>query len=265
MPKFNKPTPEKLNTIWAINSLGGDTVEPSVSKVEQGWVQEKPPYETENWINQQHDQYVAYINQLGIPEWDQYTEYQNGKSYVQGSNNVIYKCIQTHVNKNPATAGNEAFWERFEGNRQATTTTRGTVELATNNEVSQGSSTTRAVTPSGILSGLLGTGSLTEDGYFKIPINVSGSKREVIVAWCSNTGVVGSDSAQITASFPINIPKVLHLQLTHGVATDAEAAEMAYSVKDFTSNDATATFRRISGSNEGSETVRASFLIIGYD
>lgn len=113
MPKFNKPTPEKINTIWATNAVTGDIVEIDTSKIQQGWAQEKPPYESENWINQQHDQYIAYINQLGIPEWDQYTEYQAGKSYVQGSNNLTYKCIQTHTNKNPATAGNESFWKRF--------------------------------------------------------------------------------------------------------------------------------------------------------
>jgi len=202
MPKFNKPTPEKLNTIWAVNAVSGDVVEIDTNKIQQGWVQEKPPYEYENWINQQHDQYVAYINQLGIPEWDQYTEYQNGKSYVQGSNNVIYKCIQTHINKNPATAGNEAFWERFEGNRQATTTTRGTTEFATPPEVNS-AVPNLAVTPESLLLGFASTGNLVPSkGHLKIPLEVSGQRRNFIVQWGTITGLSNTSFS----TTPLDVP-----------------------------------------------------------
>ena len=157
MAKYVKP--ELLNLVWASDALPADKPSPDSSgefsgvgitvDVAEGWTQVKPPYEVENWIQNQQSQFNAYINQLGVPEWDTDTEYQTGKSYVQGSDNRIYKCILTHSGRNPAS-GNPSYWELFEGNRQATTTARGTVELATSAEAQAGTSDSLAVTPSGL-------------------------------------------------------------------------------------------------------------------
>lgn len=142
MAKYIKP--EMLNTIWAST---GDVAEPDVNgeftgvgvtvDITEGWTQIKPPYQVENWIQNQQSQFNAYINQLGIPEWDAETEYQTGKSFTQGSDGRIYKCIQTHTGRNPVL-GNPSYWETFEGNRQATSTERGTVEFATIDEARTG-------------------------------------------------------------------------------------------------------------------------------
>lgn len=157
MAKYVKP--ELLNLVWASDALPADKPSPDESgefsgvgitvDVAEGWTQVKPPYQVENWIQNQQSQFNAYINQLGIPEWDADTEYQAGKSYIQGSDNRIYKCILTHSGRNPAS-GNPSYWELFEGNRQATTTARGTVELATTAEAQAGTSDSLAVTPSGL-------------------------------------------------------------------------------------------------------------------
>ncbi len=170
MAKYVKP--ELLNLVWASDALPADKPSPDSSgefsgvgitvDVAEGWTQVKPPYEVENWIQNQQSQFNAYINQLGVPEWDTDTEYQTGKSYVQGSDNRIYKCILTHSGRNPAS-GNPSYWELFEGNRQATTAARGTVELATDAEVQAGTSDSLAVTPSalkGILEVLFPVGSV---------------------------------------------------------------------------------------------------------
>lgn len=161
MAKYVKP--ELLNLVWASDALPADKPSPDSSgefsgagitvDIAEGWTQVKPPYEVENWIQNQQSQFNAYINQLGVPEWDTDTEYQAGKSYVQGSDNRIYKCILTHSGRNPAS-GNPSYWELFEGNRQATTTTRGTVELATDAEAVTGTSDSLAVTPSGLKAGI---------------------------------------------------------------------------------------------------------------
>lgn len=208
MPKFNKPTPSKINTVWATNAITGDVTEIDALKIQQGWVQEKPPYESENWINQQHDQYIAYMNQLGVPEWDQYTEYQAGKSYVQGSNNIIYKCIQTHVNKNPATAGNETFWEVFEGNRQATTSKRGTVRFATDSQAASAVLEDVALTPSNILSSLYATATLETEGQISIPVNASGIKKNLLVKFGSS-GTLSSPGQLLTVTFDNPFPTSL--------------------------------------------------------
>lgn len=112
MPKFNKP--DTPNVIWGVNALEEDLTRPDDSYIQTGWTQVKPPYEYENYSMNKLYQGFAYYNQLGLPEWDSDTEYQAGKSYVQASNMKIYKCIQTNVNKNPATAGNSSFWRLFD-------------------------------------------------------------------------------------------------------------------------------------------------------
>ena len=222
MPKFDKPS--NLNTIWASEALSQNNVYPSVSYAEEGWLQVKPPYQYENALNFKHDQMLAHLNQLGIPEWDSTTEYQAGKSYVQGSNNVVYKCIQTHVNKNPATAGNETFWNVWEGNRQATTGARGTTQYATSNQAKTGTSNNVALTPFSLLDGFVGIADLSDKGYMKIPVNVSGVRREVIVQW--NRQATGSSD-----TYAIPYPnRALNVQITDS------GSKLAYGVTNITAS-----------------------------
>ena len=91
MAKYNKPN--SINTIWAVNALSQDLEKPTDNYIQTGWTQVKPPYEYENWSMNKLHQGMAYLNQLGIPEWDMNTEYQAYKSYVQGSDNRLYRCI----------------------------------------------------------------------------------------------------------------------------------------------------------------------------
>src|SRR5690554_7088986 len=179
MAKYNKPN--SINTIWAVNALAQDLEKPTDSYIRTGWTQVKPPYEYENWSMNKLHQGMAYLNQLGIPEWDMNTEYQAYKSYVQGSDNRLYRCIQTHTNRDPV-AGNTAYWEVFEGNRQATTARRGTVELATQSEVNTGDRGDLAVTPSTLQNK---KASQTAEGILRFATNAevaSGSRNDVALS-----------------------------------------------------------------------------------
>lgn len=147
MATFVKPS--DLNTVWASEAISADIEKPSDSYIKKGWEQVKPPYEYENWIQNQQSAFIAYLNQYGFIGWDNETQYIKNQSIVRASNGLLYKCIQTHTGKNPAS-GNTSYWEVFEGNRQATTADRGTVELATTSEVAAGTSGSLAVTPSGL-------------------------------------------------------------------------------------------------------------------
>jgi hypothetical protein len=40
------------------------------------------------------------------------TEYQGNLSYTQGSNGLIYKCLQTHIGLDPTNTNNNLFWVR---------------------------------------------------------------------------------------------------------------------------------------------------------
>lgn len=107
MANISKPV--GLQTIWA---NGGTRIDPGVSKVNIGWVVQLPPYEYQNWVDWRQDTFNAHVSQHGIPEWDAETEYQGNLSYTQGSNGIIYKCIATHTNKDPANPLNSTYWAR---------------------------------------------------------------------------------------------------------------------------------------------------------
>lgn len=97
---------QDMTDIWASS---GDVTAPNPAKIATGWVVEAVPRQWWNWFENRQDTNIAYMLQKGIPEWDTFTEYLNNKSYVQ-RNNVVYKCIQTGVNKDPATQ--TAYWTK---------------------------------------------------------------------------------------------------------------------------------------------------------
>lgn len=105
MANITKPT--GLSVIWA---EGGTKIDPGTSKYSIGWVVQLPPYEYQNFIDNRQDRAIAHINQHGIPEWDSITEYQGLLSYTQGSDGIIYKCLQTHTNKDPSNPLNNTYW-----------------------------------------------------------------------------------------------------------------------------------------------------------
>lgn len=82
--------------VWA--SEGGLSA-PSTEKYLVGWVDEKPPYEQENYVQNLQDKKLAYIFQEGIPQWHSSTEYsQNSLTKYLG---VVYKALVDNLNKQP--------------------------------------------------------------------------------------------------------------------------------------------------------------------
>ena len=83
----------------------GNRAEPTSDKQLEGWVQEIPPHEMENWVQYKQDLAIKYLYQEGIPEWDSSFEY-NTTSYVK-YNGVIYKLAEDaevpNTNKQPDT------------------------------------------------------------------------------------------------------------------------------------------------------------------
>lgn len=106
MPQILKPS--NLSLTWA---SGGDVLNPGDTKYATGWQVEIPPRQWFNYLDNRQDTAIAHINQHGIVVWDNTTEYQEDKSYVQGSTNgTIYRCVQTHTNQNPETDLTNTYW-----------------------------------------------------------------------------------------------------------------------------------------------------------
>ena len=105
MAKYTKPNYAEQ---WA---SAGNIVAPNSAKIQAGHIVEKPNYEYMNWLQNRQDTAIAYSLQMGIPEWDNTTQYQytsnSHASYVQ-RNGVVYKAIQTGTNKDPLTEA--AYW-----------------------------------------------------------------------------------------------------------------------------------------------------------
>lgn len=105
MANLLKPT--GVNNIWAVT---GTKTDPGTTKASTGWVVELPPYQTANWIEFRQDSFIAHSNQHGVPEWDAVTEYQGNISYTKGSNGIVYKCLLTNINTDPANPLNSTYW-----------------------------------------------------------------------------------------------------------------------------------------------------------
>ena len=105
MAQFLKPS--NLNNVWA---SGGDRIYPGDTKYATGWQVEIPPRQYFNEIDYKQDQMLAHLNQHGIPVWDNETEYQADRSYVQGSTGTIYRCVLTHTNQNPDLDVSNTYW-----------------------------------------------------------------------------------------------------------------------------------------------------------
>ena len=96
-----------MTYVWA---SGGSKTAPSNVKIQTGWIVEKPEFEKMNWVQNRQDDSLAYIFQMGVPEWDSAVEYQHSatyKSYVQ-RNGLVYKALQVGTNKDPASEA--AYW-----------------------------------------------------------------------------------------------------------------------------------------------------------
>lgn len=101
-PNFN-------NGLWA---SGGAIVAPSNTKIATGWTAEVPPFQWENYAQNRQDQGIAHILQHGISVWDNLTEYQAGKSYVQGSDGLLYLARTTNTGVNPVTDSSFVNWTK---------------------------------------------------------------------------------------------------------------------------------------------------------
>lgn len=89
-----------MTQIWANT---GAKVQPPEAKIASGWGYEMMPFEWENWIQNRNDSMLSHINQRGIPEWDANTEYFANKSYVTGSNGLVYAALVNNTNVNPVS------------------------------------------------------------------------------------------------------------------------------------------------------------------
>ena len=89
---------------WA---SAGNVAIPSTEKTAEGWIEEIPPSELANYIENRQDESIAYLMQQGIAEWLNNLEYQP-TSRIQYAG-VVYKALSVNINQQPNT--NPAIWQ----------------------------------------------------------------------------------------------------------------------------------------------------------
>lgn len=105
-------TKPDFSYVWA---SGGAIVMPSNVKTQTGWTAEVPPFQWENALQNRQDNAIVHLFQKGISEWDAGSNYYfttNGtRSYVQGSNGIIYVAVQDNLGQNPTTDLSNTYWK----------------------------------------------------------------------------------------------------------------------------------------------------------
>ena len=108
MAEISKPD---YRYVW---SSGGANVAPSNTKIQTGWTSEVPPYQWENFLQNRQDNMLSHINQHGVPQWDALTEYFGTRSYVTGSDGIIYRSVQNSgpntTTQDPVTDTADNYW-----------------------------------------------------------------------------------------------------------------------------------------------------------
>lgn len=105
MAEIDKPS---IDVAWAET---GDRTVPAGSEITTGFpFGFKPKRDTFNWLAYRSDKMHQHVNQHGICAWDATTGYIGGKSYVQGSDGVVYIAKNDNAGVNPVTDTSEAHW-----------------------------------------------------------------------------------------------------------------------------------------------------------
>lgn len=207
MAEINLPD---MALLWA---SAGDVLQPSDSKIQQGWSPEVPPRQWFNWLDNRQDQAIAHIAQHGIAVWHPTPEYQAGKSYVQGSDGIIYKALTTNTNINPV-GGAPGNWE------SAFVTASTATQVASAAQARAMTANNVYISPLQLSNAFTGTNqSVAASGFQKLPGGL-------IIQW-GIASVSGSSTALM--DYPIPFPNTC-FQMTgaHDSATDSAATQFTY-------------------------------------
>lgn len=190
-----------MSLIWG---SGGDVLKPSDSKIQQGWQPEIPARQWFNWLDNRQDQAIAHIAQHGIAVWSDTLEYQAGKSYVQGSDGIVYKAITTNTNTDPV--GNVGDWESaFLSADQA-------VQVATAAQSRAMTANNVYLSPLQLANAFTGTNQqLAANGYQKLPGGL-------IIQWGFTSTTTASGTTTLPTPFPTFFRSIVATDATTGTA-----------------------------------------------
>lgn len=109
-------TKPDMSEVWAQTGVTEDprTQYGDVDKIKDGWVQEIPLFESENYMRNRADQMLAHLNDYGIAVWDSVSEYPNkawSRSSVDGE---VYVSIQAVPAGEDDPSLEPTYWKLFQ-------------------------------------------------------------------------------------------------------------------------------------------------------
>jgi hypothetical protein len=223
-------TKPDMEFIWA---SGGAIIEPSDVKKQTGWTPEVPPHQWENWVQNRQDQYIAHVNQRGIPAWDGNTEYEaGGLSYTQGSDGKIYKSVTASgpstTTQNPTTDVSDTYWTvAFADVGAFLTQTAGDARYAQkNNNLSDLNNLATARTNLGVQNAVEAG---IQGAFSNLKLSSTGLSSTVTIT-ADNVCVKNSSNFQVVLN-NVNIPTLsLSSSGSNGLDTGVSASNTWYSV-----------------------------------
>ena len=216
--------PDNLNNVW---SSGGDRLYPGDTKYANGWGVEIPPRQYFNQIDYKQDQMLAHLNQHGIPVWDNETEYQANKSYVQGTDGIIYKALTTHAGVNPVGDVSGSWQTAFITSDQV-------VRVATAAQSRAMTDNNVYLSPLQLSNAFTGVGrqSLGQTGFQRLP---GGLIMQWGVAIIATTSTGGTSTVTLPTPFLSNFFNVTGNYRNNGVINDSFATNtFVLSLSQFT-------------------------------
>ena len=102
--------------IWASSAPPEDVTEPTQPEKEAGWLfGQKPTHQSHNWMFQVTTQLAVHLNQNGIPQWDSFTQYNQGA--ITNEAGDIYQALV--ANQNILPSGDDGTtWVRWDPTTQ---------------------------------------------------------------------------------------------------------------------------------------------------
>ena len=238
MAEINLPD---MSLLW---SSAGDILQPTDSKIQQGWSAEVPPRQWYNWLDNRQDEAIAHIAQHGIAVWSSTLEYQAGKSYVQGSDGIVYKALTTNTNINPVGGAVGNWQSAFLAADQA-------VQVATAAQSRAFTANNVYISPLQLANAFTGTNSsLGGNGWQKLPSNL-------LIQW-GVTGQISSSGGDVSFNFPQAYNTIYQVFLFPGVST---SASLVATNGNFTNTGFTFSVWNSSGARTANNAVR--YLAIG--
>lgn len=246
----------------------GDNTKPVDSYIQNGWLAVKPPRQYMNWIQNRQDSMLAYLNQIGVSEWDVNTDYHGGAgtatcSYAQGSDGKVYKCLADNgpsvtgaTSKDPVNQpANAAFWrvafaDKSDFDSLASTVATHTTQIGNGSGVTDPAAWRTALSAVALTAFTGANQSLGANGFQKLPGGL-------VVQWGNPASSI-SPGGSLAVTFPIAFTTDCFVVIPVPQSTGANTNEYSVGYFNKTTNGFTAT-----NNSATSGIVKISWVAIG--